>query len=191
MNFFISRAGEDRDWGVWAAKVLKEEGHQTFLQDDDILVGHSFPDREKQAMENADHLIALLSPDYFAKDHTMAELNSAWARDPQGKKRLLIPVRVRDCEIPKLYAPLVYLDLRVRDEAAKRMLLARIDGTRPTRKATYRTFISKLPTVDPTLIGRDDQLAFLDQSWSDPATNFVQIIAPGRTRKTALLATSF
>src|SRR5260370_12802257 len=103
MNFFISRAGEDREWGVWAAKVLKEERHQTFLQDDDILVGHSFPDREKEAMENAVHLIALLSPDYFAKDHTMADLNSASALDPQSKQQLLIPVLVRDCDIPKLY----------------------------------------------------------------------------------------
>src|SRR5260370_6309346 len=66
------------------------------------------------------------------------------------------------------------------------MLLARIDGTRPTRKATHRTCISKLPTVDPTLIGRDDQLAFLDQAWSDRATNFVQVIAAGGTGKTAL-----
>jgi len=187
MHFFISRAGEDHEWSVWVAGVLEEAEHKYFLQDHHIKPGNSFAHEEREAMELCDHVIALLSPDYFAKEHPMAEFESAWARDPLGKKRLLIPVRVRDCDIPKLYSPIVYLDLRVQDEAAKRMLLARIDGTRPTRKATYRTFISKLPTVDPTLIGRENELAFLDQAWSDPATNFVQVIAAGGTGKTALV----
>src|ERR1039457_5414910 len=144
MHFFISRAGEDREWGVWVAKVLKEEGHQTFLQDDDIQVGNSFPDWEKDGMEQADHLIARLSPDYLRKEHTMAELNSAWARDPQGKNRLLIPVRVRECEIPEIYAPIVYMDLRERDGAAKQKLLAAIGG--PKRKAKPGLLIGRLPT---------------------------------------------
>jgi tetratricopeptide (TPR) repeat protein len=182
MHYFISRAGEDREWGVWVAQVLRDAGHETFLQDEDILVGHSFPHQEREAMERADHIIALLSPDYFAKEHTMAEFESAWAPDPHGKKRPLIPALVRDCAIPKLYSQLVYVDLRSRD---KSKLLAAIGG--PKRKAEPRLMIGKLPTVDPTLIGRDDQLAFLDQAWSDPATNFVQIIAAGGTGKTALV----
>src|SRR5258708_3543680 len=134
MNFFISRAGEDREWGVWIAQVLKEAGHETFLQDEDILAGQSFPDRERHGLEKADHVIAVLSPDYFAKSHTMAEFESAWAPDPQGKKRPLIPIRVRDCNIPKPYSTLVYVDIRERDENAKQKLLAAIGG--PKRKAT-------------------------------------------------------
>jgi hypothetical protein len=80
----------------------------------------------------------------------------------------------------------VYLDLTERNEQAKRMLLARMTGERPSVRAEYRTFTSKLPTVDPTLIGREEQLAFLDRAWSDPAANFVQIVAAGGTGKTAL-----
>jgi type II secretory pathway predicted ATPase ExeA len=41
--------------------------------------------------------------------------------------------------------------------------------------------------VNPTLIGREDWLAFLDRAWADPATNFIQIIAVGGTGKTALV----
>jgi tetratricopeptide (TPR) repeat protein len=185
--FFISRAGEDREWGQWVAQVLQSAKHEYFLQDHDIQFGNDFVEKMKAAMEMCDHVIAVLSAHYLEKPHTKAEINTAYALDPTGEKRMLLIVRVSDCEIPKLFTRFVYVDLRVRDEAAKRMLLARIDGTRPTRKATYRTFISKLPTVDPTLIGRDDQLAFLDHSWSDPATNFVQIIAAGGTGKTALV----
>ena len=53
--------------------------------------------------------------------------------DPGGAKRVMIMVRVRHCEIPKFYSRLVYLDLRDRNEQAKRMLLARI-----TRRASKR-----------------------------------------------------
>src|ERR1039457_642030 len=110
MYFFVSRAGEDREWGEWVAQVLRDAGHDYFLQDHHIRPGHSFPHQEREAMERADHIIALLSPDYFAKEHTMAEFESAWAPDPQGRKRPLIPVLVRDCQIPKLYSHLVYVD---------------------------------------------------------------------------------
>jgi tetratricopeptide (TPR) repeat protein len=186
-KFFISRAGEDREWGEWIARILKAAGHECFLQDDDVLLGHDFVQKMKVGLDWCDHVVAVLSSDHLLKPHTTAELNTAYNMDPTGEKRALLNVRVRDCEIPRLFARFVYLDLRVRDEAAKRILLARIDGTRPIGKATYRTFIAKLPTVDPTLIGRDDQLAFLDQAWSDPATNFVQIVAAGGTGKTAVV----
>ena len=35
-NFFISRAGEDAEWGCWIAEVLQRAGHSYFLQDDDM-----------------------------------------------------------------------------------------------------------------------------------------------------------
>src|SRR5206468_705080 len=53
-------------------------------------------------------------------------------------------------------------------------------------RKTHRVFTSKLPIVNPTLIGREEQLAFLDSAWADPAANFVQVIAAGGTGKTAL-----
>ena len=186
-SFFISRAGEDAEWGSWIADVLREAGYEYFLQDDHIDAGHSFVERIRQAMEKVQHVIAVLSPDYLTKEHTMAELDTAYAMDPTGTKRTMLMVRVRPCEIPKFYSRLVYLDLRERNEQTKRMFLARITGERPSVKtAGYRAFTSKLPTVDPTLIGREEQLAFLDRAWSDPAANFVQIIAAGGTGKTAL-----
>jgi hypothetical protein len=76
-------------------------------------------------------------------------------------------------------------------------LLERIAGTYWPRATSIcalekrtdrcRIFTSKLPVVNPTLIGREDWLAFLDRAWADPATNFIQIIAVGGTGKTALV----
>jgi tetratricopeptide (TPR) repeat protein len=58
----------------------------------------------------------------------------------------------------------------------------------PPAAQAFRAFTSKLPTADPHLFGRDVQLSWLEQGWSNPQTNFVQIIAPGGTGKTALMS---
>ena len=47
--------------------------------------------------------------------------------------------------------------------------------------------LCNLPFVESTLIGREEELAFLDNAWANPVTNFVQIIASGGTGKTALV----
>lgn len=72
---------------------------------------------------------------------------------------------------------------------ANHEILKRLDQrvAPPPAPAKLRTFISKLPTVDPLLIGREKELAFLDQAWANPSTNVVQIIASGGTGKTALM----
>ena len=98
---FVSRAGEDAQWGSWIDGVLRAAGHECFVQEHDIQVGHSFPREIREAMERAEHVVAVLSPDYLRKDHTMAELDTAYAMDPRGAKRVMIMVRVRPCEIPK------------------------------------------------------------------------------------------
>ena len=58
-------------------------------------------------------------------------------------------------------------------------------------RSQIRTFTNKLPTVDPLLIGREKELAFLDEAWANPNTNVVQIIASGGTGKTALIVKWF
>lgn len=99
--------------------------------------------------------------------------------------------RFDEAEIPGIYSGDGYLDLRVltdtqaTDEILKRLAL--LNPPIATSKKKPRAFTSKLPTVNTLLIGRNDELKFLDDAWANPATNFVQIIAPGGTGKTALM----
>jgi len=187
LKFFVSRAGEDKEWGLWIAEILREMGHDYFLQDEHMLLGDSIVEKTREALGNCDHLIAVLSPDYLEKDHTMREFNAAVMRDPRGVKRHLMAVKVRDCTVPPDTSHQVYLSLRARDEQARRSLRAQISGERPTVKGSYRTFLGNLPAVNSLLIGREKELDFLDRAWADPAANFVQIIAAGGTGKTALV----
>jgi hypothetical protein len=186
MNFFISRAGEDRECAKWIARVLRDAGHTTTLQDDDFRPGQSFIHQMKVAMDSADHFIALISPKYLAKEFTLKELYGAIADDAVGEKRLFIPVRVAECEIPRLIKDIIYIDFVGKDDAQRKRALLEAVGSAPSAAET-RTFIRKLPTVDPHVFGRDEQVEWLEQTWSNPETNFVQIIAPGGTGKSALM----
>jgi len=100
MNFFISRAGEDRDVAVWIAAVLRSEGHTTTLQDDDFRPGQSFVDQMQLAMDAANHFIVLISPHYLAKPLPLKELYSAVAEDPLGRS-----VSSSPCGLPPVRSP--------------------------------------------------------------------------------------
>jgi DNA-binding winged helix-turn-helix (wHTH) protein len=54
-------------------------------------------------------------------------------------------------------------------------------------QSSSRTHVGKLPFVDPTVIGRDQEFDVLEMAWTNPATNFIQVFAPPGTGKTALV----
>jgi tetratricopeptide (TPR) repeat protein len=94
--------------------------------------------------------------------------------------------RLDDADIPGLYSIDGYQDIRhMSDAEVAGAILQRLGG--PAAPAAPRAFTAKLPIVHPTLIGRENELAFLDRAWSDDDTNFVQVIAAGGTGKTALV----
>jgi tetratricopeptide (TPR) repeat protein len=108
----------------------------------------------------------------------------------RGEGDRVMCLRFDQVEIPGLSMIDGCLDIStMSDSEVSDQILKRLDLLAPSPNGArqYRTFTSKLPTVNTTLIGRDEQIAFLDRAWANPATNFVQIIAPGGTGKTALM----
>lgn len=196
LHFFISRASEDTKWAQWIASTLEAAGYATTIQDWDFRPGQNFILKMKEALEAADHVIAVLSNHYLAKMFTQAEMYSSIADDAIGERRFLIPVRIEECELPRLMKGLIYVDLVGKDQNQARKDLLSAVSTKPKRReapfpesifpAVYRTFVNRLPIVDPVLIGRDNELGVLDRAWANPATNFVQVVAAGGTGKTAL-----
>jgi hypothetical protein len=73
--------------------------------------------RERAATKSS-RTIAILSPDYLESQFATSEWAAAFARDPEGTKRMLIPVRVRPCNPGGLLKSIVYLDVVGLDEKA-------------------------------------------------------------------------
>jgi hypothetical protein len=122
-DFFVSYNQADRNWAEWLAWVLEEASFSTVLQAWDFGPGRNFVLAMHRAAQEAERTLLVLSPSYLASRFTQPEWAAAFAQDPTGEKGLLVPVRVKACEVAGLLGPIVYLDLVGLSEAAAREAL--------------------------------------------------------------------
>jgi tetratricopeptide (TPR) repeat protein len=128
-DFFVSFTQADRSWATWIAWALEEAGYTVFFQDWDFK--SNFVLEMDRAHTQSRRTIAVLSPDYLTSRFTAPEWAARFAQDATSTHDLLIPVRVRPCELEGLLAQIVYVDLLGCDEAAARQRL--LDRVRSIR----------------------------------------------------------
>lgn len=116
-DFFISYNGKDKAWAEWIAYQLEAAGYTTVIQAWDFRPGGNFVVEMQTAATNTERTIAVLSPNYLAAEYTQPEWAAAFANDPQGKDRILVPVRIAPCELTGLHKPIIHIDLVGQDES--------------------------------------------------------------------------
>ncbi|HEX6910536.1 MAG TPA: toll/interleukin-1 receptor domain-containing protein, partial [Longimicrobium sp.] len=122
-DFFISYNKADKRWAEWIAWHLEEADYTTVLQAWDFGTGSNFVLEMQKAAEEAERTIAVLSPDYLASRFTAPEWAAAFAQDPTGTGRKLIPLRVRECDPTGLLGQIVYENLVGLDEHPAKVAL--------------------------------------------------------------------
>jgi len=111
-DFFISYTGADQAWAEWIAWQAEAVGYRVLVQAWDFVPGTNWIERMHTGLTRATRVIAILSPAYVQSSRFgAAEWQAAWATDPEGRLRRVIPVRVADCEQPGLLAGIVAVDL--------------------------------------------------------------------------------
>jgi hypothetical protein len=132
-----------------------------------------------QALAEADRVLAVLSPRYFASAYATDEWTAALVRRA-GEADRLLPVRIEASDLPPLIANHIYIDLVGLDaEAAVAALLAGLGQERrkPDQPPAFPTVqaagapnfpglapaISNLPPRNPAFTGREPLLARLHQ----------------------------
>jgi len=130
LDFFISYTAADRRWAEWIAWQLREAGYHVFVQAWNIGPGHDFVHEMEAALRRADRVLLVLSAAYVGGSaFGEAEWRPMFRRDPSGRQRLVIPIRVTECEQPGLLSGRVRVDLFDRDEQDARVeLLAGVRG---------------------------------------------------------------
>jgi tetratricopeptide (TPR) repeat protein len=136
VDFFISYTQHDRAWARWIAWILQAGGYRTRLQDRDFRPGDDFVYQMEKALSEAKRLVAVLSPAYLDSRFGQAEWRPVFAKDPDGRRRLLVQVRVTACEPPELLRSRIYIDLVDVNEPTARHLL--LDGVRPDEAEATR-----------------------------------------------------
>ena len=163
-HFFISYNREDGQWAQWIAWQLEHNGYSTVNQAWDFGAGSAFVQEMHQAAIEAERTIAVLSDNYLTSDYCAAEWQAAFASDPTGRLRKLIPVRVRLCNPDGLLKGRTYINLVGKDEAtAKEVLLTSIKssipgergkpGTQPDFPASPVASAERALTLEPRFPG--------------------------------------
>jgi hypothetical protein len=191
-DFFVSYTAKDRQWAAWIAWQLEASGFSAIVQAWDFVAGSDFIAEMDRAAKEAHRTIAVLSPDYFKSGFGASEWHAAYAKDPLGRDRKLIPVRVRECEVEALLGVRVYIDLVGKKDSAeaKDELLRHIraivenkrlkpdaepDFPQPDQSTAAQTeepqFPGALPAVwnipfrrNPHFTGRDELLAEIEEA---------------------------
>ena len=78
--------------------MLEEANYSVVIQAWDFLPGSDFVQNMHKALQETDRTILVLSDDFLKSAYTAAEWSVTFTKDPAGAKRLLIPVRVRECQ---------------------------------------------------------------------------------------------
>src|SRR5262245_1582217 len=110
-DFFISYNQHDQDWAVWIAWELEAAGHSVVIQAWDVRAGDNFVLKMHAAAHTSRRTIAVLSETYLKSLYTQPEWTAAFVGDPTSVGRVLLPVRVRECQPTGLLTSIVYLDL--------------------------------------------------------------------------------
>jgi TIR domain len=123
-DYFISYTSPDKAWAEWIGWVLEDTGATVILQAWDFVPGSNFVLEMQRAAASAPRTIAVLSPDYLTSRFAAPEWGAAFAQDPEGLDRRLVPVRVRDCALDGMLLSIVHIDLVGLSEAAARQRLS-------------------------------------------------------------------
>lgn len=110
-DFFISYNRHDRAIAEWIAWILEESGATVVIQAWDFGAGGNFVLEMQKAAAEAERTIAVLSENALNAGFVQAEWAAAFAQDPTGDARSLIPIRVAPCKLTGLWAQIVYIDL--------------------------------------------------------------------------------
>ena len=138
-HFFISYNKADRDWAEWVAWTLEEAGYSVVIQAWDFRPGGNFVLEMHKAAAQTEKTVPILSEDYLKAEFTHPEWAAAFARDPQGKERTLVPVRVKVCEPGGLLGQIIYVDLvgRAQEDARSTLLGAFAERAKPAQAPAF------------------------------------------------------
>lgn len=186
VKVFVSYTSKDQPWAEWVAWILEENGYEVFIQAWYIRPGHDFINKMQQFLEECDVIVPILSPTYLQSKFCQSELNSICVKDPVGKKRMNISVRVDECDLPYFLSRYVYIDIvgKNESEAEKALLDAFKESGKPTVKPPFPGGLKQeakptgkprfpaepqeiwmMPEPNPFFTGREDTLQSIQQNF--------------------------
>lgn len=102
-HLFISYSHDDKEDIEKVILRLKASGFDVWIDEEQIGGGDPLREAMVKGIKNSAHIMICLSPSYLDKTWTTFESFVNQAMDPDNRKRRIIPVKVKCCEIPEEY----------------------------------------------------------------------------------------
>ncbi len=139
-DFFVSYNSKDEQWATWIAWHLERAGYTTVIQAWDFRPGTNFVLEMDRAAGDAKRTLLVLSPNFVSSRFTQPEWAAAFAKDPTGVHRTLLPVLIAPTETDGLLDQIVHIDLvGLSMEDAATTLISGVDPGR-SKPATEPAF---------------------------------------------------
>lgn len=111
-NVFISHSSLDKTFARWISTDLKAAGHNPWLDEWKIKVGESIPEKIGVGLTEADFVLVVLSDNSNQSRWVEREWQSKYWTEVQSGKIRVLPILLKDCEIPELLKIKKYADFR-------------------------------------------------------------------------------
>lgn len=111
-SIFLSHKSIDKPFVEKLAKDLKRLGVNVWYDKWEIKTGESITWKIENGIRENEYFGIVLSPEALNSEWVKSELSSAWVKQMQTKKVVILPIYYRDCEIPYFLADRKYADFR-------------------------------------------------------------------------------
>jgi tetratricopeptide (TPR) repeat protein len=151
-DFFISYNEADRAWAEWIAWQLEEAGYSISIMPWDFRPGSNFILEMDRAARKSNRIIVILSPNFVNSIFSFPEWEAAFLKDLEGKRKSLLPVRVKECQVDGLLRATAYIDLvGLEADMAKGAILAgaKQERAKPSQAPTFPGTAKRIIEIAP------------------------------------------
>lgn len=111
-SIFLSHTYVDKPFVEKLAKDLTRLGVNVWYDKWEIKVGDSITWKVEEGIRENEFLGIIFSPEALNSEWVKSEISSAWVKQMQTKKVVLLPIYYRDCQIPYFLADRRFADFR-------------------------------------------------------------------------------
>lgn len=111
-SIFMSHTSVDKPFVEKLARDMEKYGIRIWYDKYEIKVGESIFWKIDEGIDNCDYLGIVISKEAWESEWVRKEVASAWNKQMEMKRNIILPIFYRNCDIPTMLRDIKYADFR-------------------------------------------------------------------------------
>jgi len=137
-SIFLSHSHKDKLFARKLAERLKNAGVKVWIDEAEMKVGDSLIEKIGKGIADTSYLAVILSPASVSSEWVRREVNIALTQEIKGKKKKVLPILYRPCDIPDFLSDKLYADFTNDFEEGFIQLLGTVKEERKTESGALK-----------------------------------------------------